>query len=132
MSSALPCGTPSTTSNRITSPSSSRAAMWASVPPIMPEPMRAIFARAMWGCSGRYFRKRRRVIRPARAEAQRGERANSTENAGLLPRDQLRNPKTDGVIGPDAVIGDVGAIGLERAAGTAAIDFERQHDARKA
>jgi protein-disulfide isomerase len=47
MSKALPWGVPSAMSNRITSPSSSRAAMWARVPPIMPAPIRAILARAM-------------------------------------------------------------------------------------
>ena len=46
-SSALPCGTPSTMSNRTTSPSSFSAARCASVPPICPAPMRAIFLRAM-------------------------------------------------------------------------------------
>ena len=34
-------------SNRTTSPSSSLAQTWASVPPIMPDPIRAIFARAI-------------------------------------------------------------------------------------
>ncbi len=46
-SSALPCGTPSTMSNRTTSPSSFIAARCASVPPICPAPTRAIFLRAM-------------------------------------------------------------------------------------
>jgi hypothetical protein len=43
----LALGVPSAMSNSRMSPSSSRAAMWARVPPIMPAPMRAIFARAM-------------------------------------------------------------------------------------
>src|SRR3954452_5584936 len=47
MSSPLPCGTPSAMSKRITSPSSFRPARWASVPPICPAPMSAIFFRAM-------------------------------------------------------------------------------------
>ena len=46
-SSALPCGTPSTMSNSTTSPSSLSAARWASVPPIWPAPINAIFFRAM-------------------------------------------------------------------------------------
>src|SRR5260370_42675690 len=54
MSSALPCGTPSTTSNSTTSPSSFRPASKAKVPPIWPAPISAIFLRAMgmsssWG-----------------------------------------------------------------------------------
>src|SRR6266478_4470102 len=54
MSSAFPCGTPSTTSNSTTSPSSFKPASKASVPPIWPAPIRAIFLRAMgmsssWG-----------------------------------------------------------------------------------
>ena len=49
MSSALPCGTPSTMSNRTTSPSCLRPMRWASVPPIWPAPIKAIFLRAMWG-----------------------------------------------------------------------------------
>src|SRR5690606_34738100 len=47
MSRALPCGVPSAMSNRMTSPSASRAATWARVPPIIPAPIRAIFARAI-------------------------------------------------------------------------------------
>src|SRR5579864_7395896 len=47
MSSALPCGTPSTTSNSTTSPSSLRPASSASVPPIWPAPISAILLRAM-------------------------------------------------------------------------------------
>jgi hypothetical protein len=43
----LALGTPSTMSNRTTSPSSFCAARWASVPPMLPAPMRAIFLRAM-------------------------------------------------------------------------------------
>src|SRR5262245_30351464 len=46
-SSALPCGTPSTTSNSTTSPRSLRPARWASVPPIWPAPISAIRLRAM-------------------------------------------------------------------------------------
>src|SRR5439155_18106333 len=54
MSSAFPCGTPSTTSNSTTSPSSFNPASKASVPPIWPAPIRAILLRAMsmsssWG-----------------------------------------------------------------------------------
>src|SRR6266851_108290 len=54
MSSALPCGTPSTTSNSTTSPSSFRPASKAKAPPIWPSPISAIFLRAMgmsssWG-----------------------------------------------------------------------------------
>src|SRR5438046_2496836 len=47
MSSALPCGTPSTTSNITTSPSSLRPASKAKVPPIWPAPTSAILLRAM-------------------------------------------------------------------------------------
>ena len=47
MSSALPCGMPSTMSNSTTSPSSLRPTRWASVPPIWPEPINAILLRAM-------------------------------------------------------------------------------------
>src|SRR5271168_380966 len=47
MSSALPCGTPSTTSTRRTSPSSLRPARSARVPPICPAPISAILLRAM-------------------------------------------------------------------------------------
>src|SRR3954454_19991422 len=47
MSSALPAATPPKTSNRATSPSSSRPIRWASVPPMLPAPTRAIFLRAM-------------------------------------------------------------------------------------
>src|SRR6266849_837056 len=43
MSSALPCGTPSTTSNSTTSPSSFRPASKAKAPPIWPAPIGAIF-----------------------------------------------------------------------------------------
>ena len=49
MSSALPCGMPSTMSNRTTSPSSLRPTRWASVPPIWPAPISAILERAMSG-----------------------------------------------------------------------------------
>src|ERR1700730_3574905 len=54
MSSALPCGTPSTTSTRRMSPSSFSPARSASVPPICPAPISAILLRAMpipfvWG-----------------------------------------------------------------------------------
>src|ERR1700761_9387350 len=47
MSSALPCGTPSTTSTRRTSPSSLSPARSARVPPICPAPISAILLRAM-------------------------------------------------------------------------------------
>src|SRR6202011_1900404 len=47
MSSALPCGTPSTTSTRRMSPSSFSPARSASVPPICPAPISAILLRAM-------------------------------------------------------------------------------------
>ena len=47
MSSALPWGMPSAMSNRTMSPSSRIAARWASVPPIIPAPISAIFLRAM-------------------------------------------------------------------------------------
>ena len=47
MSNALPCGTPSTMSNSTTSPSSLRPMSSASVPPICPAPIRAIFLRAI-------------------------------------------------------------------------------------
>ena len=47
ISSDLPCGTPSAMSNITTSPSSLRPMRWASVPPIWPEPIRAILSRAM-------------------------------------------------------------------------------------
>src|SRR6201995_2898383 len=47
MSSALPCGTPSTTSTRRTSPSSLSPARRARVPPICPAPISAILLRAM-------------------------------------------------------------------------------------
>src|SRR5438067_5530972 len=47
MSSALPSGMPSATSTRTMSPISLIPARCASVPPIMPAPMRAIFFRAM-------------------------------------------------------------------------------------
>src|SRR6476646_11196609 len=44
---ALPCGTPSPTSNSTTSPRSLMPARWASVPPIWPAPISAIRLRAM-------------------------------------------------------------------------------------
>src|ERR1700730_16549011 len=47
MSSALPCGTPSMTSNSTTSPSSFKPASKASVPPICPAPTSAILLRAI-------------------------------------------------------------------------------------
>ena len=47
MSSALPCGVPSAMSKSTTSPSSFSAARWASVPPICPAPISAIFGLAM-------------------------------------------------------------------------------------
>ena len=47
-SSALPCGMPSTMSKRTTSPNSLSPARCASVPPILPAPMRAILLRAMY------------------------------------------------------------------------------------
>src|SRR5947209_4826008 len=47
MSSALPCGTPSITSKRTASPRPLSAQRCASVPPIMPAPMSAIFFLAM-------------------------------------------------------------------------------------
>ena len=47
MSSDLPAGMPSATSNRTTSPSSFRPMRWARVPPIIPAPMSAILVRAM-------------------------------------------------------------------------------------
>src|ERR1700730_11126075 len=58
MSSALPCGTPSTTSTRRMSPSSFSPARSASVPPICPAPISAILLRAMpipfvWGGGAR-------------------------------------------------------------------------------
>src|SRR5437870_8769258 len=46
-SSAFPCGRPSITSKRTTSPRPFSAARCASVPPIIPAPMSAIFLRAM-------------------------------------------------------------------------------------
>ena len=46
-SSALPCGTPSTTSNRTMSPRPLSAARCASVPPMLPAPISAIFLRAI-------------------------------------------------------------------------------------
>src|SRR5262249_438045 len=46
-SSAFPCGMPSMTSKRTTSPRPFSAQRCASVPPIMPAPMSAIFLRAM-------------------------------------------------------------------------------------
>src|SRR5262249_50525424 len=46
-SSALPWGMPSAMSNSTTSPSSLRPTRWASVPPIWPAPINAIFGRAM-------------------------------------------------------------------------------------
>ncbi len=48
MSSALPAATPPNTSNSTTSPSSFRPIRWASVPPILPAPIRAILLRAIW------------------------------------------------------------------------------------
>src|SRR5262245_30645877 len=47
-SSALPCGIPSMTSKSTTSPRPFSAQRCASVPPIMPAPMSAIFFRGMW------------------------------------------------------------------------------------
>src|SRR5215470_2869992 len=47
MSSAFPCGTPSTTSTSVTSPSSLSPARSARVPPICPAPISAILLRAM-------------------------------------------------------------------------------------
>src|ERR1700677_2058670 len=47
MSSALPAATPPNTSNRTTSPNSLRPMRWASVPPMLPAPMRAILLRAI-------------------------------------------------------------------------------------
>ena len=47
MSSALPWGMPSAMSKSTTSPSSLSAARWASVPPICPAPISAIFDLAM-------------------------------------------------------------------------------------
>src|SRR6266849_5411059 len=46
-SSAFPCGMPSITSKRTTSPRPFKAQRWASVPPIIPAPMSAIFFRDM-------------------------------------------------------------------------------------
>src|SRR5262249_54873293 len=46
-SSAFPCGMPSMTSKRTTSPRPFKAQRCARVPPIMPAPMSAIFLRAM-------------------------------------------------------------------------------------
>lgn len=43
MSSALPCGIPSLTSSKITSPSSLSAIIWARVPPMFPAPIKDIF-----------------------------------------------------------------------------------------
>src|SRR5437870_4799854 len=51
MSSAFPCGTPSTTSNITTSPRFFKPASKARVPPIWPAPIRAIFLRAMGNSS---------------------------------------------------------------------------------
>src|ERR1700726_389159 len=47
MSSAFPCGTPSTMSNSTTSPSSLTPASSANVPPIWPAPISAILLRAI-------------------------------------------------------------------------------------
>src|SRR5512133_1558765 len=47
MSRHLPCGIPSTTSNRTTSPSSFCMQSWASTPPICPPPINAIFGLAI-------------------------------------------------------------------------------------
>src|SRR4051812_3642014 len=52
MSSALPCGMPSTTSNSTISPNSLRPARRASVPPIWPAPISAILLRAICVSSG--------------------------------------------------------------------------------
>src|SRR4026209_2231667 len=57
MSSAFPCGMPSTTSNSATSPRPFSAHRCASVPPIIPAPMSAIFLRAM-GASQTEIRRR--------------------------------------------------------------------------
>src|SRR5262245_16113792 len=49
MSSALPCGRPSTTSKIVTSPSSRYAASCARTPPMLPPPISEILLRAMCG-----------------------------------------------------------------------------------
>src|SRR5512134_1103416 len=53
MSSALPCGRPSTTSKITTSPSSRSAICSASTPPMLPPPIKAILGRAMGGLPSR-------------------------------------------------------------------------------
>src|SRR5262245_55975121 len=71
MSSALPCGRPSTTSKITTSPSSRNAASWARTPPMLPPPIRAILLRAILGGSpeiwvaGGGMRRRLRLRLPA-------------------------------------------------------------------
>src|SRR5690606_36355217 len=77
MSSALPCGKPSTTSKMTMSPSSFRPASRASVPPILPPPTRAIFLRAM----GKP---------PEMAESQGWKSAQGV--AGIAPAGKARHP----------------------------------------
>src|SRR5437763_7735995 len=59
MSSAFPCGTPSTMSNSTTSPNSLSPANKANVPPIWPAPTSAILLRAI----GKFLAKRGRARR---------------------------------------------------------------------
>src|SRR5213594_1215987 len=70
MSSAFPCGTPSITSKRTASPRPLSAQRCASVPPIMPAPMSAIFFLAMSP----------QTKKPGRAQAR------EPEPSTLLPR----------------------------------------------
>src|SRR3546814_8495966 len=62
------CGTPSTTSNRTTSPSSFCAASSASVPPIFPAPIKAIFLRPM-ARGTPFWQARQSFTGPAGAQA---------------------------------------------------------------
>ena len=50
-SSALPCGIPSTTSTRTTSPSSFSTVYWATEAPTLPAPMTEILGRAIYRVS---------------------------------------------------------------------------------
>ena len=87
MSSALPCGTPSTMSNSTTSPSSLRPARWARVPPIWPAPMSAILLRAMSDPS------------PLRVDVQERPRA-MPGPARPLARGRIRRPEICAAVWP--------------------------------
>src|SRR5437588_13077885 len=78
MSSAFPCGTPSTMSNSTTSPSSLTPASSARVPPIWPAPISAILLRAISNSlvrGGETARVLPRITAPGKAGAALAGRA---------------------------------------------------------